>query len=740
MNTREKLNCAVFGAPKPLYESILPTFDDVMKLYLWIKHEIKSKKPVKEPSFKEIATDVVVEVEKLWQKASIPTVSHTRVLQMLRCYHDKYRALIKNYRQRKDKTSLTAKIQAFQHDAKSKLFDISACKCVDFQKCVCPKNRKVPEEERGFLLDQRSQRKMIIGAVDVITSKKNEQKYQRQVQRVSRLTKRKITKPIIASRLTSDTESDSLPSSSVESEEFMPSPENKKKRILTPNIKNRMTMPLSKLALACDRTGVSDRSAASIASAVLQDVGIIHKEDTTKVIDRMKVRRQREKNRKKLQKRDMENTELLQGLYFDGRKDVTIKIEKKAEKSYRKTVKEEHYSLIQEPGSIYIGHVTPSSGTAKSVSTSIIAHLENNNFDCSELAVVGCDGTVVNTGHKNGVITKIESFLGRPVQWLICQLHANELPLRHLFQHLDGSTTGPREFSGSIGKKLIGCENLPVAAFHPIVTEMPVIDKEDLSTDQKYLLEICNAVASGVCSESLSLRDPGRISHSRWLTAANRILRLYVGTEKPSRNLEILAEYIVKVYAPVWFDIKCHPSCKDGAKHVLKTIHASRYLNEDLKAVIDPVIQRNSYFAHPENILLAMISDERKHIRELGLRKILGARASTQESRTFVIPPLNFEALEYENLICWQSCTVTEPPLTFSVTQKDLEDLINSGETNLTFPKFPCHTQAVERCVKLVTEASAAVCGNVKRDGFIRSRLESRKIMPRFETKVDYVV
>jgi len=30
----------------------------------------------------------------------------------------------------------------------------------------------------------------------------------------------------------------------------------------------------------------------------------------------------------------------------------------------------------------------------------------------------------------------------------------------------------------------------------------------------------------------------------------------------------------------------------------------------------------------------------------------------------------------------------------------------------INFPKYPCHTQAVERCVKLVPEAASLVCGH----------------------------
>jgi hypothetical protein len=221
------------------------------------------------------------------------------------------------------------------------------------------------------------------------------------------------------------------------------------------------------------------------------------------------------------------------------------------------------------------------------------------------------------------------------------------------------------------------------------------------------------------------------------LTAANRLVRLYVSTENPSNSLKVIVTFIVKVYAPMWFTIKMNPSCKDGAKHVWKTIQRSRYLSTEFKDVIDPVIQRNAYFAHPENLLLSMITDERKTIRELGMRRILRARSESCGLRKFSIPTLNFNAQNYIDLIDWQMTDVTEPPLLADVDS--IEMLVASGETPvIDFPKYPCHTQAVERCVKLVTEASASVCGEMARDGFIRVRLESRKLMPYFNTKADY--
>jgi hypothetical protein len=217
------------------------------------------------------------------------------------------------------------------------------------------------------------------------------------------------------------------------------------------------------------------------------------------------------------------------------------------------------------------------------------------------------------------------------------------------------------------------------------------------------------------------------MAHSRWITTANRILRLYVSTTNPTTQLHMLAEYVAKVYAPMWFKIKFKPSCKDGARHVFETVHRVQGLPQQVKQVVEPVIQRNAYFAHPENLLLSMLSDQRMHIRELGLRRILKARTvNSRKIRKFDIPKLNFDAQDYTDLIDWQNVTVTSPPLLMKVPDDEVKASILSGNP-LEFEKLPCHTQAVERCIKLVTEASTAVCGAAARDGFINVRNEARK-------------
>ena len=56
-------------------------------------------------------------------------------------------------------------------------------------------------------------------------------------------------------------------------------------------------------------------------------------------------------------------------------------------------------------------------------------------------------------------------------------LHANQLPLRQLFSTLNGKTSGPRCFTGPIGKLLQNCERKTVQKLDPIeVPSVIIID------------------------------------------------------------------------------------------------------------------------------------------------------------------------------------------------------------------------------------------------------------------------
>ncbi|GBN23557.1 hypothetical protein AVEN_174803-1 [Araneus ventricosus] len=78
----------------------------------------------------------------------------------------------------------------------------------------------------------------------------------------------------------------------------------------------------------------------------------------------------------------------------------------------------------------------------------------------------------------------------------------------------------------------------------------------------------------------------------------------------------------------------------------------------------------------------------------------------------------------YVDLMNWQECEVTEPPLRRHLSEEDLCACIEeSSPLFAIICDFPCHTQAVERSVKAVSEASSKVCGSSARDVYVRARI-----------------
>src|SRR6218665_2931359 len=143
----------------------------------------------------------------------------------------------------------------------------------------------------------------------------------------------------------------------------------------------------------------------------MHDLGLVSPIDRSKVIERSKIRRERRKNRKELQLNgDQFDHSGLEGIFFDGRKDHTLtQVLGVDNKYHRKTLTEEHISIVAEPGSSYFSHTTPQSGSSKDITESLVASLKELNAKTQNLEVVWCDSTkYVNTGHTAGFIRRLE--------------------------------------------------------------------------------------------------------------------------------------------------------------------------------------------------------------------------------------------------------------------------------------------------------------------------------------------
>ena len=142
----------------------------------------------------------------------------------------------------------------------------------------------MPENEKAFLHDQKTARLMFIGGIDQITSIKLKKRRDRQL--VDNARKRRHGAEMYSvkysdnSHLCDSNESPDDTSSEIAFGD-MQATTGSTSQLHRQN--NQMRVKLPKLAKLCDRYGVSDRAGAAIATAVLEDFGIVSNSIADKV-------------------------------------------------------------------------------------------------------------------------------------------------------------------------------------------------------------------------------------------------------------------------------------------------------------------------------------------------------------------------------------------------------------------------------------------------------------------------
>ena len=244
-----------------------------------------------------------------------------------------------------------------------------------------------------------------------------------------------------------------------------------------------------------------------------------------------------------------------------------------------------------------------------------------------------------------------------------------------------------------------------------------------------------------ICHPSLSSRQKHFLSDGecvfyRWLTLAARLLRVYVSSDSPSDQLRLIVQYLVGHYVPMWFHIRSHNTCSNGAKNVMRSLELLRDLPPQLQRFIQPVIQRNAFWCHPEAVLLGMTADQDPQVRDRAVQLIMQCRQQPREQvRPFLLPKVNFSASNFTELLDWKVEDITEPPLTMNLSDEEVQGIRSAP---LDMGAFPVHTVAVERAVKVVTEAAGAVVGERQRHGWICSRLRHRQQLPVVSSKKSF--
>jgi hypothetical protein len=223
---------------------------------------------------------------------------------------------------------------------------------------------------------------------------------------------------------------------------------------------------LPRYALELVRGECSSNLGAALANALLHDIKHLLKPETDinfLMIDKCKL------DREKAQVKVLcEDAKLCENGQFtcigvDGKVDNKTLTHKEMQLSndepiIKKCVEAEHHLAFtsedgKSPG-IYLTHRTvPISGaTGEVLAQEAFAVLQEYN-SLESIQAILLDNTATNTGPKSGLVVKLEELLKKNLHTIGCALHQNELPLRALFRKLDDLTTGPKTFSGPLGKR-----------------------------------------------------------------------------------------------------------------------------------------------------------------------------------------------------------------------------------------------------------------------------------------------
>ena len=205
------------------------------------------------------------------------------------------------------------------------------------------------------------------------------------------------------------------------------------------------------------RFGVSSAATAAIINGTIKALingQYLHPDFKAMCVDTARVTRCKDKT---MSAAESEIPSMIKCIFIDGRKDDRLAMRRNPEtgRHHRTLINENHISVTAEPDGVYVHHFTPPPKTrqakpAKQAATALHSWLVSQGVD-EHLECIGCDTTSEMSGHKGGIVTLTEELLGRRVFRVLCWLHLNELPLRHLMEALDGGTNSKDGWKGEIG-------------------------------------------------------------------------------------------------------------------------------------------------------------------------------------------------------------------------------------------------------------------------------------------------
>ena len=231
------------------------------------------------------------------------------------------------------------------------------------------------------------------------------------------------------------------------------------------------------------------------------------------------------------------------------------------------------------------------------------------------------------------------------------------------------------------------------------------------------------------------------MTNARWQNTQSRVLRAYISVTAPTREQRRLVSFVIFVYVPTFLEIRQKNLLVEGPRHFLAMLQRIRAHCTNLEVdQLRAVIQFNAYFCQYEVVMTSLIGSPDPNERQEGYNLISKLRKKERMTKRKTIrkvknPLVNLHASKLSEMVDLSKAKSSSPLLS-KYTDEELSNFVKEPcSVNL-----PCSTTAVERGVKMTTEAATMVAGAWKQNTLTWNRVAARERNVKRFRKNDWLI
>lgn len=620
-----------------LSERHLPTILEVLQFffnYTGNKKEAEAKK------------EVVRQVLQVWARARIPTKEERSINEMFNKILENYKKIKKN----KGRNCDSQKVKEVEFKNESMLlFDIAHRDAI---------NLLTIDEDKNFLVDQRTERKWAMAGIDQKLFNCEKRKLIREEKRQSRVCAEQNRKKMAEKRAHFEERGDNSSSSSSDSELTNDPDVIEHTSPISTTAKKQKTCIVSKnLAAACDRKNLSLAQSVFVVAETAKTLGF---DIDTLAISKSTMKRRRDEYRLSEAlaiKNDFinalpKNAPLI--VHWDGK--ILPNLTREGSSTQNVSQYAERLAIIISGPDLPVEKLLAipkiSGGTGEIMATEIKETLDNWRVT-DNVVGMSFDTTASNTGQYKGACRLLEEKLERELIHLPCRHHIFEIVCGSVFKKLLGPSTGPEIL---IFKRfrdnwpLLNTSNFNKCQDSRLFTSHTakrlkdstvgfIFDVLDNDTGIFYLpredyleiLELTLLFLGETPPYEVQLRKPGAFHHARWMAKVIYCIKIYLFRDQFDMTLTEESEllefclFITLIYVKSWSTAPNALDAPINDLNLCKDLMAYAEINASASDAAVIAFQRHLWYLGPNLLPLSLFSS--KVSADVKLKMIQCARA-----------------------------------------------------------------------------------------------------------------